>query len=154
MCSYDPKARKNTLDLFDIEAANLVRNPHSASNDAVSQFQQVLLNETDAHSFKMRYCKEKFLFDIAMVEVIMESPTVIKYIQRYKATSTDKLANFGMKIYITKDVYTFLAIISSYSMISQFYFAYRWKPWPLHWNEHIEYVRNRFLDGEDNYKGM
>ena len=88
-------ARKNSLALFDIEAANFVRNPRSASNEAVSQFQQVLLNETDAYSFKMRYCKEKFLFDIAMVEVIMESPTVIKYIQTQRVSITDKLANFG-----------------------------------------------------------
>ena len=95
MCSYDSKARKNTLELFDIEAANLVRNPSSASSEAISQFQQVLLNVTDAHAFKMRYCKEKFLYDIAMVEVIMESPTVIKYIQTQRVSITDKLANFG-----------------------------------------------------------
>ena len=33
--------------------------------------------------------------DIAIVEVVMDSPTVIKYIQTYKASITDKLANFG-----------------------------------------------------------
>ena len=95
LCSYDPKARKNTLDMFDIEAAKLVKNPSSASSEAISQFQQVLLNVTDAHSFEMRFCKEKFQFDIAMVEVIMESPTVIKYIQTLRVSITDKLANFG-----------------------------------------------------------
>ena len=34
--------------------------------------------------------------DIAVVEVVMDSPTVIKYIQTYKASATDKMANFGM----------------------------------------------------------
>ena len=95
LCSYDPKARKNTLDLFDIEAVRLVKNPSSASSEAISQFQQVLLNVPDVHGFKMRYCKEKFMFDIAMVEVIMDSPTVIKYIQTLRVSITDKLANFG-----------------------------------------------------------
>ena len=68
LCSYDPQARKNTLDLFGIEAAKLVKNPNSASSEAISQFQQIVLNITDAHSFEMRFCKEKFQFDIAMVE--------------------------------------------------------------------------------------
>ena len=78
-----------------IEAAKLVKNPSSASSEAISQFQQFLLNVTDAHSFKMRFCKERFQSDIAMVEVIMESPTVIKYIQTLRVSITDKLANFG-----------------------------------------------------------
>ena len=95
MCSYDPKARKNTLALFDIEAANFVRNPSSLSSEALSQFQLILLYVTDADSFNRRFCKEKFQFDIAMVEVIMDSPTVIKYIQTLRVSITDKLANFG-----------------------------------------------------------
>ena len=97
-CSYDPKARKNTIDLFDIEASKLVKNPSFASSEAILQYQQVLLNITDTNSFKSRYCKEKFLFDIAVVEVIMDSPTVIKYIQHQRVTITDKLANFGKKL--------------------------------------------------------
>ena len=99
-CSYDPKARKNTIDLFDIEASKLVKNPSFASSEAISQFQQILLNITDPDSFKLRYCKEKFNFDIAMVEVIVDSPTVIKYIQHQRVTITDKLANFGKNINI------------------------------------------------------
>ena len=95
LCSYDPKARTNTIGLFDIEAVNLVKNASLVSNEAILQFQQVLLNVTDAHSFEMRFCKETFQFDIAMVEVIMESPTVIKYIQTLRVSITDKLANFG-----------------------------------------------------------
>ena len=96
-CSYDPKARKNTIDLFDIEASKLVRNPIFASSEAISQFQQVLLNVSEADSFKSRYCKEKFLFDIAMVDVIVDSPTVIKYNKHQRVTITDKLANLGKK---------------------------------------------------------
>ena len=49
----------------------------------------------DRKAFSNYYCKEKLRNDIAMVEVVMESPTVIRYIQNYKASTTDKLANFG-----------------------------------------------------------
>ena len=98
LCSYEHDAKKHTIDLFDIEASKLVKNPSFASSEAILQYQQVLLNITDTNSFKSRYCKEKFLFDIAMVEVIMDSPTVIKYIQHQRVTITDKLANFGKKL--------------------------------------------------------
>ena len=98
LCSYDAKATKNTVDLFDIEASKLIKNRNFASSEAISQFQQVLLNLTDAGAFESRYCKDKFRFDIAMVEVIMDSPTVIKYNKHHRVTITDKLANFGKDI--------------------------------------------------------
>ena len=93
-CSDDPKARKNRRDVFDIEASNLVRNPSFASSKALSQFQQVLLNFTEAE-FNSKYCEDKFRFDIAIVEIIVDSPTVIKYNKHHRVTITDKLANFG-----------------------------------------------------------
>ena len=98
------------MDLFEIEASKYIRNFTYSAKEAIEQFQQVLLNSTNTKSFKFAQCKAKFQYDIAMVEVIMDSPTVIKYIQAHRVTVTDKLANFGKLITLTKQYITNLYI--------------------------------------------
>ena len=66
-----------------------------SGRSGVVRFQEALLNSDDTKSFAKTYCEKKLKNDIAMVEVVMDSPTFIKYIQTHKATTTDKLANFG-----------------------------------------------------------
>ena len=95
ICSYDPNDTKNILNLFDIETFEYLFNTSYAGKDGITRFQEALTGPEDRKSFLYYYCKEKLINDIAMVEVVMESPTVIRYIQNYKASTTDKLANFG-----------------------------------------------------------
>lgn len=95
LCSNDAKVQKNTQDLFDIEATKFIKSTDFTANKAIWHFQQVLLDSNDTAAFESRYCKEKFQFDVAIVDVIMDSPTAIKYIQNKRVTLTDKLANFG-----------------------------------------------------------
>ena len=100
ICSYDPKDTKNILSQFDIQIFEHLFNTSYAGRDGIIRFQEALLDAEDTKSFKDYYCKQKLMHDIAVVEVVMDSPTVIKYIQTYKASVTDKLANFGMNTLI------------------------------------------------------
>ena len=106
MCLYNSNdtENENELDLFGIKTADYLMNTFHSGRSGIIKFQEALLNSDNTTTFLEDYCEKKLKNDIAIVEVVMDSPTVIKYIQRYKATSTDKLANFGMKICITKDV--------------------------------------------------
>ena len=105
ICSYDPNDTEVQLDLFDIELSSYIRSSTYSARSEIIRFQEALIDSKDTNSFMFRYCKEKIMYDIAMVEVIMDSPTVIKYIQTYKATITDKLANFGKNI-----IYVFILL--------------------------------------------
>ena len=71
-------------------------NSTDEEDSATTHFQKVLVGANNTKSFMHEYCKKKILNDIAIVELVMESPTLIKYIQTYKASLTDRLANFGM----------------------------------------------------------
>ena len=95
LCSYDPNDNDIQLDLFDIEASAYIRSSSYSARSEIVRFQEALAESDNTTSFLFRYCKEKFQYDIAMVEVLMDSPTAIKYIQRVRVTTTDKLANLG-----------------------------------------------------------
>ena len=73
----------------------LVKYIRSSVKSSIKTFQEALVQSNDTNAFLYRYCVEKLQYDIAIVEVIMDSPTVMKYIQKLKVTLTDKLANFG-----------------------------------------------------------
>ena len=98
ICAYDPEDTTNILDLFEIKTFEYLFNSTEAGKNGVFHFQKALVGANDTNSFMYEYCKEKLMNDIAIVEVVMESPTVMKYIQGYKASSTDKMANFGMSL--------------------------------------------------------
>lgn len=102
ICSYSSNATEKELDLFGIETADYLKNTFHAGRSGIIRFQEALLKSKNTTTFLQEYCERKFKNDIAIVEVVMDSPTVIKYIQRYKATETDKLANFGMNTKIIK----------------------------------------------------
>ena len=95
ICSYDPTEAKNVLDEFGIKTFQYLFNTSYAGKEEVIHFQQALVGANNSKSFMYENCKEKLMNDIAIVEVLMDSPTVVKYIQTYKASTTDKLANFG-----------------------------------------------------------
>ena len=97
LCSYDPKDTENVLDLFQIQAFQYLFNTTYSGRDGIIHFQTALQGAENQTSLMYSYCKEKMKQDIAIVEVVIDSPTAIKYIQTYKASLTDKLANFGMK---------------------------------------------------------
>ena len=99
VCSYDPKDTENILDLFQIQTFEYLFNTSYAGRDGIIRFQEALTEAEDRKSFLYYYCEQKLIYDIAMVEVVMDSPTVIKYIQNYKASTTDKMANFGKICY-------------------------------------------------------
>ena len=92
ICSYDPQGTESILNLFQIQTFEYLFNTSYAGRDGINRFQKALRGN---ENFFYNYCKEKLINDIAIVEVMMDSPTVIKYIQNYKASMTDKLANFG-----------------------------------------------------------
>ena len=58
----------------------------------VRMFQGVMLNQTQTN---VNYCTEKVMADIAIVNIVVNSPTVLKLVQDVRVTFTDKLANFG-----------------------------------------------------------
>ena len=97
ICSYSSNDTEKELDLFGIETADYLKNTFHVGRSGIIRFQEALLNSENTTTFLQEYCETKLKNDIAIVEVVMDSPTVIKYIQRYKATETDKLANFGKK---------------------------------------------------------
>ena len=99
MCLYNSKdtENENKLDLFGIKTADYLKNAFHSGRSGIIEFQKASLNYENTTMFLQDYCETKFQNDIAIVEVVMDSPTVMKYIQRYKATETDKLANFGMQ---------------------------------------------------------
>ena len=99
ICTYDPKDTEQELDLFERATFEFLFNTTYSGRTGVVRFQQALLKSKDTNSFTQTYCEKKLKNDIAIVEVVMDSPTVIKYIQTYKATTTDKLANFGTQNY-------------------------------------------------------
>ena len=96
ICSYDPKDTKNILDLFEIKTFEYLFNTTYAEKNGVIRFQESLVGAKDTKSFMDQYCKEKLMKDIAIIEIVMESPTAMKYIQSFKASFTDKMASFGM----------------------------------------------------------
>ena len=98
ICAYDPEKTTNILDLFEIETFQYLFNATDAGKKGVVHVQETLVDANDTKSFMYEYCKEKLMNDIAIVEVFMESPTAMKYIQNYKASTTDKMANFGMSL--------------------------------------------------------
>ena len=95
ICDYDPRDTDQELDLFERETFEFLFNTTYSGRSGVVRFQEALLKSEDTKSFAKMYCEKKLKSDIAMVEVVMDSPTFIKYIQTHKATTTDKLANFG-----------------------------------------------------------
>ena len=50
----------------------------------------------------IRDCKAKVKFDIAVVEVIINAPSIVRMIKTLKVTVMDKLANFGRFSYLNK----------------------------------------------------
>ena len=44
---------------------------------------------------KIEYCKGKVTMDIAIVNVIVNSPSLLKLVQDVRVTFSDMLANFG-----------------------------------------------------------
>ena len=101
ICTHnsDDTENEKELDLFGIETSDYLKKSFYSGRSGINRFQQAEMNFENNTIFLKDYCEKKLKNDIAIVEVVMDSPTVIKYIQRYKATETDKLANFGMKIY-------------------------------------------------------
>ena len=86
---------KLELDFFEIEALRYVYNGTYEGKSAVAKFQQVLLESNNRNLLETRRCRDKFKYDIALIEVVMDTETAIQYIQTVKFTLTDKLANFG-----------------------------------------------------------
>ena len=86
---------KSKLDMFELKALQYVYNGTYEAKLAVEKFQQVLLQSNDTALIKMKRCKEKFQYDVAFVEVVMDSETATQYFQTVKVTLMDKLANFG-----------------------------------------------------------
>ena len=95
ICSYDPNDFKIQLDLFEIEISNYIRNSTYQARAAMEHFQEALGGFKDSESYLTNYCKDKLLNDMAIVEVVMDSPTAIKYIQSEKATFSDMLGSIG-----------------------------------------------------------
>ena len=98
ICTYDPNDYENELDLFEIETSTYVRNAATKDTNetnGIMRFKEALAETKDSESFKLEHCTKRLMYDIAMVEVVMDSPTVIKYIQGRKASITDKIGSLG-----------------------------------------------------------
>ena len=111
------------LDTFELETASYIRNLTTHAEDTkVFRFQEALLESDDMNSLRLEYCKQKLTFDIAMVEVIMDSPTFIKYIQTIKATTADKLANFGR--FLTYFILTIIIKLVNHILLISIYLIF------------------------------
>ena len=60
----------------------------------VRLFQDALLNPNQTTK-QEKFCIEKVNMDIAVVKVIINSPTVLKLVQNVRVRFVEKLANFG-----------------------------------------------------------
>ena len=92
ICSYNPDHTQIYLDLFEMEIFKYISN---SAQSSIKRFQEALVYSNDTKTYFYRFCVEKLKYDIAIVDVIMDSPTAMKFIQTLKVTLTDKLANFG-----------------------------------------------------------
>ena len=99
ICSYDPKDTKNVLDMFEIEAFEYLFNTTYAGKNGIVRFQEALVDASDKKDFIDDYCKKKLMKDVAIVEVVMDSPTVIKYIQTKRVSWTDQISSVGTNLY-------------------------------------------------------
>lgn len=95
ICKFDPDDYKNHLSVLEREASNYIRNSSYVKNKGIMRFLEALTGNAISESLIFEYCTKRMVYDIAMVDVVIESPTVIKYIQNYKASLTDKVGNFG-----------------------------------------------------------
>ena len=75
ICTYDPNDYENELDLFEIETSTYVRNSSDAT-DGIMRFKEALAEMKDSESFKLEHCAKRLMYDIAMVEVVMDSMVV------------------------------------------------------------------------------
>ena len=98
ICAYDPNDTRNILSLFDVQAFEYLFNTTYNGRDGIIRFQEAELGAKNRSSLLNHYCREKLMHDVAIIEVVMDSPTMIKYIQNHKASMTDKLANFGKRL--------------------------------------------------------
>lgn len=95
ICNYDPNDDHNDLSAFEIKTASYIRNSSYSKNQGVIRFIQALAGKRNSTSFMLEYCTKRVRYDIAIVNVVMESPTVIKYRQVFAASYKDKIGIFG-----------------------------------------------------------
>ena len=95
ICSYDDEYSDSELSIMELAARKHIRNGTYSAREAVIRFQEALTKSNGRTEFLYKYCQNKVKYDMALVDIIMDSPTVLKYVQNVKVTFTDKLANLG-----------------------------------------------------------
>ena len=68
---------------------------HLTNADRFVKIVQDALINPNKTTDQIDYCKEKVSSDIAVVEIIINSPTVLRLVQSVKVSFVEKLANFG-----------------------------------------------------------
>ena len=95
MCLYEHQPGNSEFELFEVKAIEHVRNTTYLQKAGIIKFQEALVKSNDTKEFLYKYCIDKFRYDIALVDVIMDSKTAVKYVQALKVHFSDKIANFG-----------------------------------------------------------
>ena len=93
ICSFEYNSTASFLTPFEKEVLRHIRNSTYWAKEAIVRFREALMPTQD-HNYK--YCMDRFKYDIAIVDIIIDSPTILRYVQTVKVTLTDKLANLGM----------------------------------------------------------
>ena len=98
---------------------------------------------------KFDQCKTRVRKDMAVINIVVNNPTVLKLIQANRVSFSDKVANFGMSFKIPWYriwAGTALDILYNYLRLTNF----RWKFRTLYGNEHLKHCRNWFLGHEND----
>ena len=104
ICNRKANNRKYELNLFDTTLENYIMSSANMQEAGIRRYQALLyLNQTqpakdprkNKEKFDTEYCKRKIRDDIAMVDVVINTPTIIRYVQNKRVSLADRLANFG-----------------------------------------------------------
>ena len=89
ICSFEHNISNSALTPFEAEVLKHIQN---SANEAIAKYQDALMPSQDRN---YHYCRDKLKYDIAIVDIVMDSPTALKYVQDVKVHFTDIVANFG-----------------------------------------------------------
>ena len=96
ICNPQSDFHEYDLDLVDIAIQrHITSGTTNAADSMLRRFQEATVQSKNTSTFAQSYCKQKMMYDVAVVDVVINTPTVLRYVQNRRVTVADKLANFG-----------------------------------------------------------
>ena len=99
ICDRQPHLHKYDMSLFDVTLERYIMNDTRSRGDGIKRFQEAIMKAKNSSALDIEYWKQKMRYDIAIVNVVINTPTVVKFVQNKRVTIADQLANFGKSFY-------------------------------------------------------